>query len=254
MSLKAVKEWDHQEMIVTFKTQGLQTLEQLRAFLAGTGPVDFQVATHQEAYELIRETLIRFRYERLGKADRGLIRAYLGKVSGLSRAQISRLIKQFRETHTVRDRRGRPVRPFQRIYTAQDIALLAEVDRLHSQLSGPATRKLCERAYQVFGDRRFERLAHLSNGHLYNLRRSKTYQRQRIVVERTRPTQVPIGERRKPRPEGRPGYLRVDSVHQGDQDGIKGLYLINLIDEIHPIPVRRRRRAHQRTLPGPRSV
>jgi hypothetical protein len=44
-------------MIVTLKTHGLQTLEQLRVFLAGTGPVDFQVATHQEAYELIRETL-----------------------------------------------------------------------------------------------------------------------------------------------------------------------------------------------------
>ena len=43
---------------------------------------------------------------------------------------------------------------------------------------------------------------------------------------------VHIGERRKPRPQGQPGYLRIDSVHQGDLDGIKGLYLINAIDEV----------------------
>jgi hypothetical protein len=41
-----------------------------------------------------------------------------------------------------------------------------------------------------------------------------------------------IGERRKPQPEGKPGYLRVDSVHQGDKDGEKGVYYINLIDEV----------------------
>lgn len=55
------------------------------------------------------------------------------------------------------------------------MCLLAEVDTLHGQISGPATRKLCERAFQVFGDTRFERLARISNGQLYNLRHSKGY-------------------------------------------------------------------------------
>ncbi|MFN2220456.1 MAG: hypothetical protein ACK2UA_17740 [Anaerolineae bacterium] len=76
------------------------------------------------------------------------------------------------------------------------------------------------------------RLAGISNGHLYNLRGSKSYQRCRGRVEQTRAVQVRIGERRRPRPEGRPGFLRVDSVHQGDLDGIKGLYHINLVDEV----------------------
>jgi len=35
-----------------------------------------------------------------------------------------------------------------------------------------------------------------------------------------------------PRPEGRPGFLRVDSVHSGDWDGDKGLYFINAVDEV----------------------
>jgi transposase InsO family protein len=44
--------------------------------------------------------------------------------------------------------------------------------------------------------------------------------------------QVAIGERRRPQPGGRPGYLRVDTVHQGDLDGIKGVYHINAVDEV----------------------
>jgi hypothetical protein len=50
--------------------------------------------------------------------------------------------------------------------------------------------------------------------------------------EGTRPSPVMIGERRAPRPEGRPGYLRVDTVHQGDLDGAKGVYHINAVDEV----------------------
>ena len=214
------------------KTQGLQTMEQIRAFLEGTHPLDFDVPAREALYDWIAGELRRLGYLRLGKADKGLVRRYLEKVSGLSRAQMTRLIRQFRKTGSIRDRRGRPARPFPRRYTDADIRLLAEVDALHNTLSGPATRKLCERAFQVFGDARFERLAGISNGHLYNLRNSRIYQRLRGTYDKTRPTQVRIGERRKPRPDGRPGFLRVDSVHQGDLDGIKGLYHINLVDEV----------------------
>jgi hypothetical protein len=86
-----------------------------------------------------------------------------------------------------------------------------------------------------FGDVRFERLAHICNIHLCNLRRSAGYQRRRRHVDKTRPSQVRIGERRKPFPDGRPGCLRVDTVHQGDLDGIKGLYHVNTVDEVTQI-------------------
>jgi len=84
----------------------------------------------------------------------------------------------------------------------------------------------------VHGEARYERLAGISNGHLYNLRGHKTYLAKRGSFDKTRPTKVNIGERRKPAPDGCPGYLRVDSVHQGDRDGIKGVYLINAVDEV----------------------
>ena len=106
------------------------------------------------------------------------------------------------------------------------------MDALHGTLSGSTTRKLCERAFTVHGDARFERLAGISNGHLDNLRQHKTYQFMRGSFDKTRPTRINIGERRKPFPHGCSGYRRVDSVHQGDRDGIKGLYLINAVDEV----------------------
>ena len=45
-------------------------------------------------------------------------------------------------------------------------------------------------------------------------------------------TTVNIGERRKPIPNGQPGFIRIDTVHQGDQDKKKGVYHINAVDEV----------------------
>ena len=219
-------------MIVKLHSQRLQTVEEIRSFLDGATTFDFEPQSRKESYQWICDSLRQLRYPLLGKADRGVVKAYLEKVSGLSRAQVTRLIRQYRDSGHIRDRRGRPANAFCRRYTPEDVALLVETDTLHGNLSGPATRKLCERAFAVFGDTRYQRLATLSNGHLYNLRHSDPYQRQRRHFQKTRYTAVRIGERRKPRPDGRPGFLRVDTVHQGDQDGIKGLYHINAVDEV----------------------
>jgi len=219
-------------MIVTLQTAGLQTLAQVRAFVEGNAPVSFTLTDRTAAYAWMTDTLKRFRYAHCARSDKGLLRRYLAKVTGLSRAQVTRAITQFCRAGVIEDRRRAPAKPFARRYTAEDIRLLAEVDALHGTLSGPATRKLCERMYQVFGDARFERLAQISNGHLYNLRQHKTYRTQRGAFDKTRPIRIQIGERRKPAPDGKRGYLRIDSVHQGDLDGIKGLYLINAVDEV----------------------
>ena len=58
------------------------------------------------------------------------------------------------------------------------------------------------------------------------------YREKKITFQKTRPVKVSIGERRRPDPQGRPGYLRIDTVHQGDLDGIKGVYHINAVDEV----------------------
>ena len=68
--------------------------------------------------------------------------------------------------------------------------------------------------------------------HIYNLRRTLSYRKQYTQYHPTRPTQVAIGERRAPRTQGRPGYLRLDTVHQGDTSAAKGVYHINAVDEV----------------------
>jgi transposase InsO family protein len=219
-------------MIVTLQTTGIKTLEQVRGFVEGNQAVSFVLNDRRSAHRWLMETLMRFRYEHGSKVDKGLLRAYVCKITGLSRAQVTRLIAQYYRDGRIEDRRKAPAKPFATRYTPDDIRLLAETDALHSTLSGPATRKLCERMLKVFGDQRFERLAGISNGHLYNLRQHKTYRGNRTTLDKTRPVRVNMGERRKPAPDGLPGYLRVDSVHQGDLDGIKGLYLITAVDEV----------------------
>jgi hypothetical protein len=117
-------------------------------------------------------------------------------------------------------------------YTRADIELLAEVDEAHETLSGPATQKILYREFHDFGHKEYERLWSISPAHIYNLRRSRTYRQRRVRYDKTLAVQVAIGERRPPKPDGRPGYLRVDTVHQGDREGAKGVYHINAVDEV----------------------
>jgi hypothetical protein len=184
-----------------------------------------------ELYDWVDRTLRQQDYGRLKRAGKGLIRRYVGKMTGLSRAQVARLIQCYQRGEQVKPREYRR-QSFASRYTRADIELLAAVDEAHETLSGPATRKILEREWHEFHDARYERLAQLSVAQLYRLRKSRTYRQRRVVYQPTRPTQVAIGERRKPDPQNRPGYLRVDTVHQGDRDGVKGIYHINAVDEV----------------------
>lgn len=211
--------------------ESLKTIDQLRLFLEGTAEVDFGLSCKTHRYAWVQKTAARFHYLRLGKAERGVLIRYLMKVTGYSRQQVTRLLRQFRQCGQVQ-RQPRTGRPFATRYTATDVRLLAQVDQWHGTLSGPATKKLLERAWQVFGDAKYQRLSSLSVSHLYNLRRAHGYVRCRVLKTGTRPVHIPIGQRRKPQPNGLPGYLRIDSVHQGDFDGAKGVYHINAVDEV----------------------
>jgi transposase InsO family protein len=207
------------------------SLEQIRVFLEASDGVQFEAEQRQELYGWMERTLRQHDYERLGRQSKGLVRRYVAKMTGLSRAQVTRLIGVYLEGKQIRLRSYRRHR-FRSRYSAADIELLAEVDEAHETLSGPATQKILQREFYEFGDQRYERLAQISVAHIYNLRKSRGYRQRRVRYQPTRPTPVSIGERRAPNPQGRPGYLRVDTVHQGDWDGVKGVYHINAVDEV----------------------
>ena len=210
----------------------LTTLEQVRSFLAGTVEVGFCATKggEDERYRHIAAVLSRFGYRQLRRPDKGLILRYLERTTGYSRQQITRLVKRWGEGRGLRKNYRAPQNGWVRKFTDQDVALLAETDALHNTLSGPATIHLMRRAHACYGDTRYERLATISVGHLYNLRKQAGYVARRQVFTRTRPAGIAIGARRAPKPDGRPGFIRIDSVHQGDQDGVKGVYHINAVD------------------------
>ncbi len=213
-------------------TKNLTTVERLEQFLQGNQRVAFSVLGNKtERYQFIEETLIKLSYLTLSKKDKGTVIRYLIKITDYSRPQLTRLIRQHAERGHIR---WRPCRTngFDVKYEKKDVQLLARTDELHDTPCGHRTKKLCERAYHVFNDQRYEGLADLSVSHLYNLRASDCYQHQRRIFTKTNPRQVAIGERKKPCPGGKPGYIRIDTVHQGDQDKKKGVYHINAVDEI----------------------
>jgi hypothetical protein len=218
-----------QGMVIYMNEQQLQTLEQLQAFLDGTVAIDLQLAP-AERYACISRTLRRFAYAHLKRAQKAVVLRFLERVSGYSRQQLTRLVKRGVAESPLQKRYRASGSSFSAHYTPADVQSLADIDALHGTLSGPATKKLMERAWSLYGDARYERLGCISVAHLYNLRQRLGYTRHRQLWTKTRPLSVPIGTRRAPAPNNRPGYLRVDSVHQGDRDGLKGIYHINAVD------------------------
>jgi hypothetical protein len=149
------------------------------------------------------------------------------QVTGYSRQQLTRLIQQYLNTGVVQLSDTNKPAGFKQTYTATDITLLAEMGERYDTPSGGVVKKLCERAYSIFDEVQYKNIANISVSHLYNLRGSTGYQNQRRHFEKTKSKKVAIGDRRKPNAAGKPGYIRVDTVHQGDQDGKKGVYLIS---------------------------
>ncbi|MGA3372620.1 MAG: hypothetical protein ABSC48_12750 [Terracidiphilus sp.] len=192
------------------------SLVEIEAFLAASESVRFAGCRRTEIYGWVERLLCHPEYPLQGRRSKGIPRAYVEHMTGLSRAQSTRLIGGYvRLGRAAAKPSGRPPR-YQRHYSPADIELLAAVDEAQERLSGPATRHILKREFEVYGKGEFERLAQLSNGHLYNLRHSPRYGLRLRHFEKTRPTAIQIGERKKPAPNGQPGFLRIDAVHQGD--------------------------------------
>jgi transposase InsO family protein len=207
------------------------SLEAIGRFVEASEELRFEGENRQQVYGWVERVLVQQEFAQQGKAARGLVRRYVEKMTGMSRAQVTRLIARYTATGQVRPTIYRR-RRFPGLYTRADVELLASVDEAHETLSGPATRRILEREVELYGKQEYVRLAAISVAHLYNLRKSERYRERRLNYVKTRPTAVSIGERRKPQPQGQPGYLRLDTVHQGDRPEAKGVYHINAVDEV----------------------
>ena len=215
------------------KLDNIETIQQLSDFLDGSQAIAFSVSSSkQERYTTISKLLTRFRYPKLKRRDKGVVMRFLLKITSYSPQQLERLIAQHKKTGQLIPKQ-KTVSGFERKYNDDDINALVAIDKNHDTPNGFMVKKICERAYHLFGDKTYKRLSKISVSHIYNLRKSSGYQRKRCHYEKTKSTKgTNIGIRKKPLSTGKPGYLRIDTVHQGDLDGKKGVYHINAVDEV----------------------
>lgn len=223
-------------MTLNMNDSHIVSISQIVHFLKHSHTISFNATSSvHEKYKWISDTLLKFRYFSLRKKDKTSVKRYIMKLTGYSHIHLKRLISRKKKTGylipSITARHSFPTR-----YTPQDISRLIVTDKLHKRLSGPATVKIFKDEYNIYGDRRFKRLKNISAAHIYNLRKTNQYQSHSSFFEKTKSTKVPIGERQKPNNQGKPGYLRVDTVHQGDyvdeQGNKKGVYYISIVDEV----------------------
>jgi len=151
------------------------TLAEMEEFVENNQHVNCAIAGQEASYGFIERVLKAQQHRRLSKGRKGIVKRYLAKITAFSRAQLTRLIGRWMDTRRIA---GKPVRrpSFRRRCTSADIALPAEVDAAHEDLSGPAVRHLLQRAHRVHGNQKFARLAGISASHIYNLRRAEASQ------------------------------------------------------------------------------
>lgn len=205
----------------------------MEEFLQGSGQITLQAQDRNEMYRWMAETINKVKYFKLKRWEKGTAIRYLAKMTGYSEIQTKRLIKKKKKYGCLKlsEDWGKK-NTFTKVYTETDIETLAETDNLHKRPTGQALQHIFKRMYNLFKDEKFIRLQNISLGHIYNLRVTERYKGKALIYVDTDPVNVPIGERRKPQPYGKPGFLRVDSVHQGDLDKQKGVYHITLVDEV----------------------
>jgi len=218
------------DMRLIMDDRKLQTIEEVEKFLEGTNGVEYEGLSGPERYQWIESVLRRFNYRKLRRDAKGVIREYILKVTGYSRAQVGRLIGRFNREGELKFKEYIRHR-FAGKYTRADMELLAKTDELHGTLSGPATKRILVREFEQFSHEEYRNISQISVAHLYNLRKKNVRLGVGKVFTKTRPATCQIGERAKPDPQGLPGYIRVDTVHQGDYEGRKGVYHINAVDE-----------------------
>ena len=211
----------------------LGSISQIDKFLKDNKGMEIEIISVKEKYEFIKIVLLKNKYNNLSKKDKRPVLKYLKFFTKYSKGHLKKLIKKWkRGLLFYNPTRNRNKFVFK--YQPADIALLIKTDLAHNHLSGPATKRILKREFVVFGKNEYETISQISITHIYNLRNNNLQygSSQAKFFKRTQATQVKIGVRRKPEPNGKPGYLRVDAVHQGDLNGKKGVYHINLVDEI----------------------
>ena len=223
-------------MNIIMNTTNIRSIEDMENFLQANNKIGVSIESKKDKYNYINKILIKFKYHKERKKNKTIIKKFLIKITQYSSKQMKRLIRKHKDGKLLislklaKENRG----SFTKKYYPSDVALLIKTDSAHRCVNGKATVKIMEREFGIFRKNKYQNISEISVSHLYNIRnKNRQYKTSEALhYTKTNPTPVSIGERRKPQPDGKCGYLRIDSVHQGDRDKQKGVYHINIVDEV----------------------
>jgi len=219
-------------MILHMQDDNVVSISQLKEFLKlNSQGAKFIAKDKKERNLWIEKVLAQFRYFSCRKKDKTIIKNYIVKMTGLSKTRVKKLISRKKKLGRINPDAIHHHR-FKRKYYPADIALLVKTDNLHERMSGPAVKEIMAREYSIFKKSEYRNISRISISHIYNLRKTRQYASHSLTIKKTNPVKILIGKRIKPENNGIPGFLRVDTVHQGDMEKEKGVYHINIVDEI----------------------
>lgn len=211
-------------MEITMDDSRINNITQIKEFLKGSQGFDFSLrkAKIEEKYKFIDKVIDRLKYGKLSKKDKKVVLYYLKKITGYKKRQLLRLVSQA----VVGELKRKPYKKLHphRIYTSLDIKLLEKTDELHLRLSEGATKEILRREFEIFHHQNYQTISHISHSHITNLRHHQLYNNH--WVNHTKAKTIPIGITQPPENYGKPGSIRVDTVHQRE------IYHINSVDEI----------------------
>jgi transposase InsO family protein len=200
----------------------IKTIDDLRVLVKGSKKLIIKAVGIDEKYHVIETVVDQYDYLCLSRKEKHVVLRFLKIVTGYKKSQLAHLIDTAERGSLTRKAyvRSRVYRQ----YSRRDIQLLEETDVLHYRLSAPATHEIVRREYEFFHKKEYAQIAHISTSHLSNLRKRDEYKSGYLAHTQAR--EIAIGNTKKPDPQGRPGYVRIDTVHQD------GVYHLNAVDEV----------------------
>jgi len=198
----------------------LKDIKYLNRNKSASGKISFP--EKQQTYNWIKNLLKRLNYNKLTKKEKGEVLTFLISITDYEPSYIRKIVSKALKNSLKSTQYQRSFTS--KIYSAFDVKLLAKTDIAHQRLNGHATKHIMQREHNLYGKNDFENIAHVSVSHLYRLRTKNAYDC--VYKNGTKARLVDIGITEKPKPNGRPGSIRVDTVHQRD------IYYINAVDEI----------------------
>jgi len=213
----------------------LSSINQIKNFLKTNkeSGLKIEIISKKNKYECINEIFWNIKFRGLSKTDKHIVFKFLNFFTAYSVSHLKKLSRKWRNG-TLKYNSSRNRNKFSRKYFATDIALLIKTDTAHGCLNGKTTKRILEREYNIFKKAEYANIVNISVGHIYNIRNNNRQYGSSAAMyfQKTKKVETNIGIRRKPQPNGKPGCLRADTVHQGDYLGNKGVYHINIVDEV----------------------